>query len=274
LDLQINIPQVRLQHFRPILDGVVSGLSGSINGNLRLTGTARKPLLNGTLNFDQGTLMVDFMKAPYTINDHVTFENSDIIFRNFTINDVHNHIAKVNGSIRTGYFSDFNFNLNVSPSNFQCINTTERDNELFYGTVYATGLVSITGKPDDINMNIAVKTDNNTILFLPLSSSENVVQNNFIAFTNKNSEDIFIDEVTPVKEESNTNLNLSFDLQVTPEAEVQIIIDKKLGDIIKASGSGNLKMDVNPGKDLFKIYGDYDIEKGDYLWITSSPFKG
>lgn len=277
LDFKINIPQLRLQHFAPILDGVVSGLSGSINGALRLTGTTKKPLLNGTLNFDRGALTVDFMKAPYTINDQVTFENSDIIFRNFKIYDVHDHIARVNGSIRTGYFSDFSFDLNVSPSNFQCINTTERDNELFYGTVYATGLVSITGKPDDINMDIAVRTNNNTILFLPLSSSENVVQNNFITFTNNNSEDIFIDEAAPVKEESNTNLNLSFDLQVTPEAEVQIIIDKKLGDIIKARGSGNLKMDVNPDKDLFKIYGDYNIEKGDYLFtlqgVINKKFK-
>ncbi len=277
LDLHINIPQVRLQHFGPMLDGVVSGLSGSINGNLKLTGTTKKPLLNGAINFNQGTLTVDFMKAHYTINDQVKFENSDIIFKDFKIYDVHKHVAKVNGSISTRYFSDVNLNLNVSPSNFQCINTTERDNELFYGTVYATGLVSITGKPDDINMNIAVRTDNKTILFLPLSSSENVVQNNFISFTNNNSEDIFIDEKTPVKEESKTNMNLSFDLQVTPEAEVQIIIDKKLGDIIKASGSGNLKMDVNPDKDIFKIYGDYNIEKGDYLFtlqgVINKKFK-
>lgn len=277
LDFQINVNSILLEHFSPMLAGVVSDLSGSINGNLKLTGTTKKPLLNGVVNIDGGTLTLDFMKAPYTINDHIVFNNSDILFKNFKVLDSKKHVAKVNGRVKTGFFGDFNLDLNISPSNFQCINTTEKDNGLFYGTVYATGLVAITGKPDDLNMNIAVRTDNNTILFLPLSSSSEVARNNFITFTNKNSDEIFIDEVVPIKEESGTNMNLSFDIQVTPDAEVQIIIDKKLGDIIKARGSGNLKMDVNPGKDLFKIYGDYLIEKGEYLFtlqgVINKKFK-
>jgi len=277
LNFQINISRVLLQHFGPMLQGVVSGLSGSINGNLRLTGTTKKPLLNGTLNINGGKLSVDYMKAPYTINDRVTFENSNIIFNNFKIIDVNKRVATVNGSIQTGYFSDVNLYLNVSPSNFQCINTTERDNDLFYGTVYATGLVAITGKPDNIDMNITVRTNNKTILYLPLSSSSEVAENNFITFTNNNPDDILIEEAAPVKPESSTNMNLTFDIQVTPDAEVQIIIHKKLGDIIKANGSGNLKMEVNPSENKFKIYGDYNIEKGDYLFtlkgVINKKFK-
>lgn len=277
LDFQINIPQILLQHFGPMLEGVVSDLSGSINGKLRLTGTTNKPLLNGILNIDKGKLMIDYMKAPYTINDHINFENSDIVFKNFKILDIHKHLATVNGSVKTGYFGNFNFNLNVSPLNFQCINTTERDNDLFYGTVYATGLISITGKPDNINMNIAVRTDNKTLLSLPLSNSGQVAENNFITFANNNPDDIYIEEAAPVKQQSSTNMNLNFDVQVTPEAEVQIIIDKKLGDIIKANGSGNLKMNVVPDKGIFKIYGDYNIEKGDYLFtlqgVINKKFK-
>lgn len=277
IDFQINIPRIMLDHFGPILQGVVSGLSGSVNGLLTVSGTTNKPLVNGILNVNNGKLSLDFMKANYTINDHIEFKNSDILFKNFKILDVNKHIATVNGSVKTGYFNDFNIDLNVNPTNFQCINTTERDNDLFYGTVYATGLVTITGKPDNINMNIAVRTDNKTMLSLPLSSTSQVTENNFITFTNNNPDDIFIEEEKPIKEESSTNMNLTFDLQVTPEAEVQIIIDKKLGDIIKASGSGNLKMDVNPGEDKFKIYGDYNIEKGDYLFtlqgVINKKFK-
>lgn len=278
LDFKVDIDRILLQHFSPILDGVASNLTGKVNGNLTITGTTDKPLVNGDLNINDGTITIDFMKAPYTINDKITFKNSNILFKNFKILDSDKHVAKVNGEVRTGYFGNFNLNLNISPSNFQCINTTEKDNELFYGTVYASGLVSITGKPDDINMNIAVRTENNTILFLPLSNSSEVKKNNFITFTSKNSDEIFIDDAKPVKaESSSTNMNLNFDLQVTPDAEVQIIIDKKLGDIIKARGSGNLKMEVNPNKDLFKIFGDYNIEKGDYLFtlqgVINKKFK-
>lgn len=277
LDFHINISKILLAHFQPMLDGVVSGISGALRGNLRLTGTTNKPLINGNLNIDKGKLTIDFLKAPYSIDDHIALENSNIVFKDFKIFDVNKRKATVNGSISTGYFKDFNLYLNINPSNFQCINTTERDNELFYGTVYATGLVAITGKPDDLNMNITVRTDNKTILFLPLSSNGEVADNNFISFTNNNPDDIFIEEATPIKTESGTKMNLTFDLQITPEADVQIIIDKKLGDIIKANGSGNLKMYVNPNESLFKIYGDYIIEKGDYLFtlkgVINKKFK-
>jgi len=37
-------------------------------------------------------------------------------------------------------------------------------------------------------------------------------------------------------------MQINFDLAVTPDAEVQIIFDPKLGDIIKGRGTGNLDM--------------------------------
>lgn len=277
IDFQINIPKIQLAHFEPILVGNVSNLSGSINGLLRITGKTNKPIVNGTINVNRGKFTFDYMKTNYAINDRIDIINSDILFKNFKVLDVNKHIAAINGSIKTTYFNDIILDLNVSPSNFQCINTTERDNELFYGTVYASGLISINGKVDDLNMNIAVRTNNKTMLFLPLSSSSEVAENNFITFTNNNPDDIFIEEEKPVQVESSMNMNLTFDLQITPDAEVQIIIDKKMGDIIKANGTGRLKMDVNPYTDLFKIYGDYIIEKGDYLFtlqgVINKKFK-
>ncbi|MDD2278661.1 MAG: translocation/assembly module TamB domain-containing protein, partial [Bacteroidales bacterium] len=70
---------------------------------------------------------------------------------------------------------------------------------------------------------------------------------------------------------------LNLDLQVTPDAEVQIIIDKQLGDIIRANGTGNLKMEINPSTDVFNMFGQYAIESGDYLFtlqgVINKRFK-
>ena len=64
-------------------------------------------------------------------------------------------------------------------------------------------------------------------------------------------------------------MSINFDLEVTPDAEVQIIFDPKVGDIMKGRGSGNLKMEVNT-LGTFKIYGDYKIEEGDYLFTLQN----
>ncbi|HPV55524.1 MAG TPA: translocation/assembly module TamB domain-containing protein [Tenuifilaceae bacterium] len=266
LNFDIDINKIKLDHLSPLLEGNISNLSGIIKGNLKITGTTKKPIINGNIVLDNSSLTVDFLKTQYTINDNISVENSDIFLKGFKINDRNRKTALVNGAIRTNYFKDFNLNLSLSTEGFQCMNTTEHDNSSFYGTVYGSGIVLVNGKPDDLNLNIKLKTENKTAIFLPLSSGSTVDQNNFITFINNDPNFIPIEETVVEEEKSNANLNLVLELQVTPEAEAQIIIDKKLGDIIKANGRGNLKLEINPSREIFKMFGNYIIEKGDYLF--------
>ena len=64
-------------------------------------------------------------------------------------------------------------------------------------------------------------------------------------------------------------MQINFDLTVTPDAEVQIIFDPKLGDIIRGKGNGNLNMIINTTGN-FLMYGDYIIEEGDYLFTAQN----
>lgn len=266
LDFDININKIKLEHLSPLLAGNISDLTGLVKGELKLTGTSQNPLANGNLSISNTHLTVDFLKTKYSVNDNIAIVNSDILFNGFTINDRNRRSALLNGIIKTHYFQNINFNLNLATENFQCMNTTEQDNSSFYGNVYGSGLILVNGGINDLNLNIKLKTENKTAIFLPLSSGSTVEQNNFITFINSDPNFIPIEEPVAVEKKSDSNLNLILELQVTPEAEAQIIIDKKLGDIIKANGRGNLKLEINPSHDIFKMFGNYIIEKGDYLF--------
>jgi hypothetical protein len=66
-----------------------------------------------------------------------------------------------------------------------------------------------------------------------------------------------------------TGLDMNFDLEVTPDAEVQIVFDPKVGDIIRGNGNGNLNLQIsNDGK--FLMFGDFAIESGDYLFTLQN----
>ena len=65
-------------------------------------------------------------------------------------------------------------------------NTTENDNPDFFGTVYATGVASIKGDADQINIDVVGKTEKNTVFSIPISSTSTATENNFIRFVNKN----------------------------------------------------------------------------------------
>ena len=59
------------------------------------------------------------------------------------------------------------------------------------------------------------------------------------------------------------------DIVATPDAQMQIIFDKKTGDVLNAQGYGNLNMSINTlGK--FDLFGDYTITDGDYLFTLEN----
>src|ERR1019366_3474917 len=62
---------------------------------------------------------------------------------------------------------------------------------------------------------------------------------------------------------------LNLDLGATPDAEIQLIFDQSVGDIIKTRGNGNIKLNIDT-KGEFKMYGNYVITSGDYLFTLKN----
>jgi hypothetical protein len=148
------------------------------------------------------------------------------------------------------------------------LNTRPKDNNLFYGTVFATGVATIESTPGSLSFDISAKTGKSTKFYIPLSSSETISEYSFITFINTDTTN---HQSKPVVASNTpkTRIDLNFDLEVTPDAEVQLIFDLKGGDVIKGHGSGDLNLNLNK-KGEFKISGDYIIEDGDYLFTLGS----
>ena len=261
----------------PLMSGAVTNMEGTASGSIDITGTSSKPLLNGVMQMNSTAAFIDFSKTRYFIDDKITIDDSDLIFQDFKIYDSNNRLALLNGRINTDYFRDINLNLNLAPSNFLFLNTSEQDNDLFYGTVYASGKANVTGPPKNLTVNASIKTESQTAIFLPLSSSNTVAEYDFVQFLNKSKDIVIVEEQVKPNNTEKPNINLTLDLEVTPEADVQIIIDKQLGDIIKANGSGDLKMEIDLNENIFNMFGQYVIERGDYLFtlqgVINKRFK-
>jgi hypothetical protein len=65
-------------------------------------------------------------------------------------------------------------------------------------------------------------------------------------------------------------MDIKMNLEVTPDAKVQIIFDSKVGDIMEGNGSSpNLNITLNKKGD-FEIFGDYTIERGTYTFTLGN----
>jgi hypothetical protein len=200
------------------------------------------------------------------VNSDINITGSKISIQNGQIKDGAGHTGVLTMNLTHNYFRNIQFDASAKVNNFLSLNTKNKDNPLFYGTAYTSGVVNLTGNPDLINLAITAETASNSFFYIPISSASQVKESNFLTFSgNKvDSTDIEQEELSEMSSNEESNMKLSFDLLVTPNSEIQILIDPKVGDILRARGNGNLKINVDPALELFNITGDYSIEEGDY----------
>lgn len=129
-----------------------------------------------------------------------------------------------------------------------------------------TGIVNIVGDKQGTFMDILGITEPNTKISIPLSKSQSADESGFLSFTNKNNTVSISNQDLDI---STTNFQLNFDLEITPDADAQLIFDSKIGDVIRGKGAGNIKMEIDANNN-FKMLGEYVIEEGDYLFTLQN----
>jgi len=272
VDLAIKTDKLPMEIMNPIAKTFASGITGTASGKVRFFGEFKKPFVTGSLFADNGTMKINFLQAKYIFTDSVSFDRDAIRFKNLVFKDESGNSGILNGAVYHKNFKDFSPDLNININNCLVFNTRSKDNDFFYGTASASGVVIIKPVDPVLRFEISVKTGRNTRFFIPLNRGKAVAENSFITFVSpaKSDSTNTLQQVKPaISKKQGKPIELSIDLEVTPDAEVQLLIDPKAGDIMKASGRGNLNISLDR-KGVFKIFGDYTIESGDYLFTLGN----
>jgi hypothetical protein len=135
------------------------------------------------------------------------------------VRDQENNPGYLTGQILHNAFSDWNFDIIVDMEERMLVmNTNQELNSLYYGKAYTKGYVSIYGYDDQLEFDINLKTEAGTKFVMPMTSSEENGIGNFIRFVSSQE---------PAREEllDLSGIKLKFDLDITPDADFQIIFD-------------------------------------------------
>ncbi len=262
LDFAVEMDSLRLAAFSPLLTGVVSRLQGYGDGYATVKGSLQQLDVEGKLNIIDGGCKIKYLQTYYTFSPTVLIDSKAIRFENMVLNDTLGNKAIVDGQISHNSFKDFNLDMRIIPREFLALATSSEDNDTFYGTAVANGLITVKGPFNDIVLDIMARTRKGTNLTIPLNKSTVVKDNDFIVFVEKEEETEEIEEV-PVKEEkSPSNFTLKLDVSATDDATLKIILPSNIGTI-EASGNGNMKMGTS-SKTPFTMRGDYTIKSGKF----------
>ncbi len=262
-NITFNLKNATNRFFEPFLTDIASEFKGYFSTSITIKGTFDNPLISGSANFSKPQFKIDYLQTTYSSDTAIIdINNNRITVRPFELKDERGSIAKASGYISHNSFSNFAVDFRVDNMNsFMALNTLERDNDLYYGTAYMTGSFRITGRFDDLFMDVRGRSEKGTTFNLKMADETSVGSYDFITFVDYSNK---ADEREPI---DLSGIRLNLNLEVTPDAEIKIIFDSQLGDVIEGSGHANLRMEINTLGD-FKMFGTFDIEKGKYLFTA------
>jgi hypothetical protein len=266
LDFDASLTEIPLSTFNPYLENITNNLSGYLGARVGINGTLNKPEINGNIFLRESAFELNETKTDYNISDNIRIYKNNLFFEEFIVKDKFNNELSVSGNITSSNFQNFIFNLDLDAENFNFLNTSRNDNEQFYGDIFASANVTLRGAFEELDIQASAITEKYTNINLPLYNATEIQTTEFITF--RRSEEIEIDS-----EEEDvgviSGLTLDLDLEIASGANVQLIFDPKVGDIIEASGRGDLKIKIDESG-AFTMFGDVLIQDGEYLFTLQN----
>ncbi|HMQ46693.1 MAG TPA: translocation/assembly module TamB domain-containing protein [Saprospiraceae bacterium] len=240
----------------------ISNSTGSFSADLHIFGLPAEPNIEGFIEAKNGAITVDFLHTRYYFDRaHITAGNQLFDASKTILKDKYGNTAEVRGGVTHQYLKNLGLDARLTTTKFLALDTDKGDNDMFYGHAIGNGDVLFTGPLNKIDIYINASVGKDTRLTIPINSSQGGSELTYIKFVQPEP----VGSTAKDAKRGNTGISVEMDLSISEEATCQIIFDEKAGDIIKGSGRGNLRI-LLPRNGSFQMYGDYLIEKGEYLF--------
>jgi len=257
LDLKGTLKETDLMIFQPFLKNLVSNLKGKGNANVDIKGTFKNPKITGVGKFNDTEFTVNYLNTHYYIDNQIALvENNAIMLQNLSVRDAKGNNAQANGLINLQKLANPYIDVDLYGSRFMILNTNFKNNNLYYGTAYASGTFRFKGYTSSINIDIDAKSESGTSITLPFNSAMTVSDNDFIYFVSPDS----TENKNRVRRNLFSGLTMNMNLNLTSDAELNL--QTSMGSL-KGNGNGTIAMKISSLGD-FEMFGDYIVSQGKF----------
>ena len=278
LDVNIDFEAFKLDAFSPLGEDVFNNIRGFVYGNAHLTDLLSNPTMEGDLFLDQAGLYFPYINVDYDFDGTsvINLKDQTFVFEDVTLKDkAHQTKGNLTGTLSHQFFDDWSLNLNLDTNNLLVLNTVEEENSVYFGSGFIEGNATISGLTDKLVIDVIGKTKKGTHFVIPISDVKTVETSELIRFINKDD----LEENEEIRKafisEKLKGLSLNFNIEVTKDAVVEMVLDKATGSYLQGSGTGNLQLELDT-KDKFDMYGDFVVDNGVYNFkyggIINKPF--
>lgn len=277
INLDVGLNDFNLAAVSPFGGDVITDIRGFVSGNAKVEGNIKSPDISGRLFLNQAGLKIPVLNTDFEFREQTRVlltKNKLTIPRTEITDSKHNTKGNLSGYFEHSNFLNWSMNLDIDTDRILVLDTEGDEESLYYGTAFIKGTASIFGPVDELIIKVDASTAAGTTFKIPISDTESIGDDSFIYFLSPEEKQARLSGA-PIEREDLKGLTLEFDLQITRDAEVEVVVDIKNNSTLKGRGEGVLFIEINTlGR--FKMTGDFQVYNAvydfRYLGLVQKPF--
>lgn len=275
MSTQLDMNKLRIRYVKPLLTSVFSDMDGYLSGNIMLDGHLDSLNISSVdCRLDEGALTIDYTNVPYYADGTFHLDSQGVYFDEMNLRDRYDGTGNIYGSVYWENFRDINFDTSIRVSEIEGINLTENMGNVFYGNIFATGNIGISGPAKSLTLNIDAVTAKTGQIHIPVTDAATAGRGtNLLKFTEYGN-DMYIDPYEAMmtnlqkkaEAEERSDMTVNVNITASPDVEAFVEIDKASGNVLSGRGNGAIELSVTP--ETFTINGDYTLTDGNYKFVA------
>ncbi len=269
-DFVVDVVSLQMKALEGFSKGSLKDTRGNLYGKIALNGSLKKPNIDGKIQFNNTAFNVKMLNNLFKIDKEAIaiINNKGIEFDKFTIRDTANNAIVIDGAVNTTDFLNYNFDLTIRARNFQAVNSTNKDNQLFYGKMIFSTNLTVKGTPDHpvIDGDLTINDKTSFTVVLPQEKQGIESRDGIVRFVDKsaNGEDsLFMAPYDSLKKSSLVGYDVSLNINIVKEAVFNLIVDAGNGDFLRLKGAAQLTGGIDASGKI-TLVGSYEIDEGSY----------
>lgn len=269
IDLLLLPTNVNIDFLHSFIGGVMDRVEGRGSGHLNVVGPLSTVQLVGAMS-PYAKLHVRALNTEYEVRgDSIYFVPDDILFKDVKAYDRYGNFAVCNGGVHHKHLTRLTFDLGLHTDKLLAYETKTFGNDTFYGTVFTEGDVMMKGISGQVNIDGDVTPLEGTTFTYNAVVQNYLNTQEFITFRDKTK----LNLATPLQpdlggttdegKEIKTNLYCNFNINITPNVQLRLLMDDTSDDYIVLYGNGQVKANYY-NKGSFGLYGLYTVDHGSY----------
>lgn len=271
LSLHFDANDLNIGFISPFIEKVIKGVRGRGFGKVHLHGPFKALNVEGDAYVQDGGVGIEFTNTYYTFSDSVHMDSTSVNFRDVTLRDKYGNAGKLDLRFNHKHFHDFDFRVDVQAERMLLYDATQKMNPLLFGSVFASGTGRIAGNGKLVDFEINMQSEPKSHIILDFMNNNTAEEYDFITFidrsklaaTRDSARKDSLHTVPLFDKEEGAELRMNFQVDLTPDATIELIMDPVAGDRIKGNASGNLQVQYGTKTDL-RMYGGVNITEGNY----------